>query len=296
MHLDSEELSMKKLFFLSNLFFTISLSANDCNPSAVIYHRSSGFGISTNGVKGNLSGSGERSVNLPIKTENGWGCYKKESSFHVEVVKDEKSIVQNFTVSPLKVNFENVPNARAVQYVHFENNRERAYTNKFTLSAFICSGDKLLSVENKQFTLLDLMIKNVNPEVSTSSFFATGTAAKNLNNSNAVTSEHNLFYLLALSHGFVPVDNCRDCEAVEVPAVLSSSQSRSLADISAKMSDFYNTVGDKLNINPCDEKFESLMKSYRLENFEVNNSLKTLKVKKKFLSDKIIFIPGPLYP
>lgn len=281
---------MKPIVLFLMFFFSFQILAGDCNPDAIIYRSSSGFGISIGGGGSSFSGGGKRSVNLPIKTANGWGCYKKHSSFYVEVEKNDKGLVQKFTVSPMEVSFENVPDARAIQYVYFDDNQEFQFKNRFTLSSFICSGEKLLSIENKQFTLLDLMIKDVNPEVSTSSVFATGAAAKNLESSH-VSTEHNVFYALALKHGFVPDKSCRDCEKVDVPSVLATSQAKSLADISATLTDIYTTMPNDLAINPCQKNFEESLKAYRLENFELNDSLKPLKVKKKTFSKKLVFTP-----
>lgn len=284
---------MKKIFFVWFFFFSPIAFAGDCNPNAVIYRSSSGFGISLGGGKSSFSGGDKKSINLPVKTSNGWGCYKKHSAFNVEVEKDKNGLVQKFTVSPMEVSFDNVPDARAVQYVHFENNHEFQFKNRFTLSSFICSGEKLLSIENKQFTLLDLMIKDVNPDVSTSSFFATGAAAKNLETSH-VSTEHNIFYGLALKHGFVPDNSCRNCETVDMPSVLAASQAKSLADISVTLTDLYTTMPDSLAINPCQKNFEEALAPYRIENFEHNDSLKPLKVKKKTFSKKLVFTPAPM--
>lgn len=281
---------MRLTILLFMYLSSFSVTAGDCNPDAIIYRSSSGFGISIGGGKSGLSSSSKRTVNLPVKTSEGWGCYKKHSSFQVEVEKNNKGLIEKFTVSPLDVSFENVPEARAVQYVYFENNQEFQFKNRFTLSSFICSGEKLLSIENKQFTLLDLMIKDVNPEVSTSTIFATGAAAKNLESSQAST-EHNVFYALALKHGFVPDSSCRDCEKIDVPAVLASSQAKSLADISATLTDLYSTIPNNISINPCQKNFEDALLPYRIENFENNESLKSLNVKKKSFSKKLVFTP-----
>lgn len=271
-------------------FWAFSAFAAECNPDAVIYRSSSGFGINLGSGGASFKGSQKRTVNLPIKSSAGWGCYKKHSSFFVEVEKNEKGLVQEFTVSPMEVSFENVPDARAVQYVYFDENQEFQYKNRFTLTSFICSGEKLISIENKQFTLLDLMLRDVNPEVSRSSVFATGSAAKNLESSNT-SNEHNLFYALAIKHGFIPDSSCRDCEKVDVPSVLASSQAKSIADISATLTDLYTTMPNQLAINPCQKSFEDTLNSYRIENYDLNDSLKALKVKKKMFSNKLVFKP-----
>lgn len=274
------------------LFIPAAIWASDCNPNAIIYTSGTSIGISLGGNKGSFNGSEQSSVNLPIETKNGFGCYKKESGITVEVEKNKKGLIQEITLSPLKAKFENLPNARAVQYLYYDENQELTYKSRYTLSAFICVEDKLVSIENRRFTLIDLLTESQKNNVTISTSFATGEAAKNLGAAKVTSTEHTLFYALALQKGFKPKANCSSCEDIRVPAIFRDSQTRTLGEIAVSLSDYYSSLDQNLPFNPCDAEFEKLLQDYRIENFQQNESLKSLKVKKKWFSDKLVLTPN----
>lgn len=269
-----------------------SAFASDCNPNAIIYSSGTSIGISIGGSGGSFGSAEKSSINMPIETKNGFGCYKKQSGLSVEVEKNEKGLIQEITISPLKAKFENLSNARAVQYLYYDENKELAYKSRYTLSAFICVEDKLVSVENRRFTLIDLLTESKNNQFSVSTTFATGEAAKNLGANKAPSTEHTLFYALALQKGFKPKSGCTSCDEIRVPSLFHDSQTKTLGEIAVSLSDYYSSLDQNLPFNPCDAEFEKSLQEYRIENFQQNESLKSLKVKKKWFSDKIVLTPN----
>lgn len=272
--------------------FSSRAFAGDCNPNAIIYSSGTSIGISIGGSGSSFGGREKSTINMPIETKNGLGCYKKQSGLAVEVEKNEKGLIQEITISPLKAKFENLSNARAVQYLYYDENQELAYKSRYTLSAFICVEDKLVSVENRRFTLIDLLTESKNNHISISTSFATGEAAKNLGANKTPSTEHTLFYALALQKGFKPNSRCTSCEEIKVPSLFHDSQTKTLGEIAVSLSDYYSSMDQNLPFNPCDAEFEKSLQDYRIENFQQNESLKSLKVKKKWFSDKLVLTPN----
>lgn len=281
-----------KIFTLSLITSITTLTkASDCNPNAIIYRSGTSNGISFGGNEGGFNGSNQSSINMPVETKQGWGCYKKQSGISVEIEKNDSGVLQEIIISPMQASFENLPNARVSQYLYYDENPEMLYKSRYTISAFICVEDKLVSIENRRFTLIDLLTQSQKNQVHISTSFATGEAAKNLGAKAASSTEHTLFYALALQKGFKPSAKCTNCEDIRVPSLFHDSQTKTLGDIAVSLSDYYSTLDQKLPFNPCDSEFEKLLLDYRVENYKQNESLQSLVVKKKWFSDKLILKP-----
>ena len=184
---------MQKLIILISVLFNSQLHAK-CNTDAVVYKKETGFGISLGGgIKSSFEESS--SVNVPFSLNDQPACFKKKSNLKIYTENKDDFSAGKFVVTPTIVEFENVPNAHTKQYIFIEKIAE-PYQLKFYTMNFICAGEMPLSIEAATDNYLEIDLKSkaaLNTSVTT--VFATGAAAKNLNNKiNPAADEAFNFY------------------------------------------------------------------------------------------------------
>lgn len=258
-----------------------ALSWARCNGGAIIMEHKTGFGIT--GASSNSSD--QQSINVPIG--NG-GCFKKKTNFALKVEDNGKKSEGKVVISPMSVEFTDVPAAHFKQYLYVERNPDISKV-RFHTMAFICSGNIPLSIEAHS----DMYAKIKQNSNQGSSFeintvFATGKAAENLRKQNPVKSSQPTFdVFLSL---FRQKTN-RDLEDMpqksrNVPNMIMASTIDSMGEIERQITDGFTTMGSRV-INGCSQTFTETMAPYLIENFRSNPSLSTFKVNKKLMSNTI---------
>lgn len=278
---------MKQAIFLLILLPLKSFAK--CDTDSVQYINQSGFSISFGG--GSSSNVGQKqTINVPMTIDGRPACYRKTSKFEIKNEdKDKKSSMQ-ISVTPIKVEFENVPNSHVKQYLFIEKNPENPFYTKFHTMSFICSGDVPLSVEAASDSYLDVVVKSNQPEVKVTHFFATGAAAENLNaakkgiSNNQVTFDfYSKLYKDKTQRELADAPKCE----YNIPSIITETSIEALTDVHRKIAMNYTTLGAKV-VNGCTKDFSESMKDYLIENYKQNETLSSFKVKKKFSGALVI--------
>ncbi len=210
-----------------------------------------------------------------------------------ENVASEKKAKSKLTLTPAEVEFENVPNAHFKHYL-MANPDPQTGLMSFSSMLFICSGEYPISVEATRDTALSLEIKkNQSNTVHTSSSFATGMAAQNLSrdigptpNEEKVFNEFTKIFQEIKPTGTSSPDLALPCcQDVQVPSLLTSSSVRAMVGIEKSIVKNLTTLKGDFP-NGCATEFHNGMKNYLFENIESNPSLKSMKLDKKWFSNK----------
>lgn len=278
---------MKQALFL--LFLIPFEAFSKCDTGSVQYINQSGFGISFG--SGSSSHVGQKqTVNVPMMIDGQAACYRKTSKFEIKNEEKEKESSMQISVSPLKVEFENVPDPHVKQYLFIEKNPENPFYTKFHTMSFICSGDVPLSVEAASDSYLDVMVKSQQPEVKVTHFFATGQAAENLNmakkgmsNNQPTFDFYTKLYQQKTQRELADAPKCE----YNIPSIMTETTIEALADVHRRIAMNYTTLGAKV-VNGCTKDFSESMKNYLIENYKENETLSSFKVKKKFSGALII--------
>src|SRR3989344_9144472 len=124
--------------------FVLSMASVDawskCNTGAIVYGRSTSIGLS---LGGNDSSSGYESgmtMNIPLSINGKAACYKQKGKLSVETKKIEEGEAVEYELTPLRVEFENVPEGRLFQYLHV-NHDIAGSASKVSMISFVCSGE-----------------------------------------------------------------------------------------------------------------------------------------------------------
>lgn len=253
-----------------------------CNTEAIEYINSSGFSISFGSGNSSKAGSIE-SVNVPMTIDGKAACYRKTSKFEIKDEQKKGETEMQISVSPLKVEFENIPSPHVKQYLFIEKNPENPFYTKFHTMSFICSGDIPLSVEATSDRYLDVMVKSNQAEVKVTHFFATGQAAENLNKTKKGSSNNqatfDFYSKLYQEKTQRELEDAPKCE-YNIPSIISETSIQVLTNVHREIASNYTTMGAKV-VNGCTKDFSESMKNYLYENYKDNETLSSFKVKKK---------------
>jgi len=277
---------MQKLTLLLSIFTIFHLQAK-CNTDAVVYKKETGFGISLGGgFKSSFEESS--SVNVPFSINNEPACFKKKSNLKIFTETKDDFSSGKFVITPTSVEFENVPNAHTKQYIFIEKMSE-PYQLKFYTMNFICSGEMPLSIEAATDNYLEIDLKSkaaLNTSVTT--VFATGAAAKNINNKvNSSADEAFNFYrkLFQTKSDQNPDTVC--CNQ-KIPSIFSSTSIEAMSGIERSIATSFTTMAKNVP-NGCSKDFSEKMQKYLIENYQQNESLEPFDISKKWFKDDLIF-------
>lgn len=282
---------MKKLFLISALLCSTPIWAK-CNTGVIGVYHQTGFGISIGSGGSKMGFYDKDTTNVPLSINNELACYKRTSKFSVksESKKNEQE-TNKIIITPLKVEYENIPSPHHREYVFVEQNAN-PLLRKFHTISFICTGEIPLSVEGKSDHVLKIIAESNKAEVSISHVFATGAAADNIHKNNAkklVMQESfdffkNLYNTKTLKE---VVTNQECCQDIRVPSILSHTSISALTDVERKIASEFTTLGSEVP-NGCSTDFIKTMQPYLLENYEQNESLKDYKIQKKWFSNDLV--------
>lgn len=280
---------MKKLLFF--LLFTASNPLwSKCNTGHIGVYHESGFGISFGGGSSSAGFYDKDTTNVPLSINNQPACFKKTSKYSMkgEIKKDHQT-ENKIIISPLKVEFENVPSAHVRQYLFIEKNINPLLRKVHQLN-FICAGGIPLSIEGGSDFVISILGKTDTPSVNVTHVFAMGTAAENLKpyHSPSTRDSFEFFKKLYQNKTLKEISSGEDCcHDIKVPSILSDTSIHSLAGVERKLASSFTTMGAEVP-NGCSEDFIKSMEPYLLENFEKNESLEGIKIKKKWFSEDLI--------
>lgn len=277
---------MKKiLIFFIFTFPTSSLFAK-CNTDAIVYKRESSFGISI-GTKGeNSSFNDSTSINVPLSINGGVACLKKKSALKISTEDKNGKDTGTIVISPMKVEFENVPNPKIRQYI-FAEKSEHLLGYKFHSMSFICSGEIPLSIEASSDSYLELKMRSTEVKMSNTMVFATGKAAQILNKNKDHSKDNRSFAFFSEKFlGENKEPTCIACVTPNIPSILTENSIKSMSGIERAITSSFTTIGQNIP-NGCSQTFEQKMGQYLLENYKNNESLEDFKTSEKWLTKEL---------
>lgn len=281
---------MKTLFIISSILFSNTLLAK-CNTRAIGVIHESGFGISFGGG-GSSAGSFDKNVtNVPLTINGELACFKKTSKFDIKGESKKDGEQKNkMVITPMKLEYENIPNPHFRQYIFIEND-SNPLLRKIHQMSFVCTGEIPLSIEATSDHVLKVLSDTSSASVNVSHVFATGAAADNLKRANFKLSTQPTFdffgkiYKDKTAKEVAAMDCCND---VRVPSILNSTSINSLAGVERSIASNFTTMGAEVP-NGCSADFIKTMNNYLLENYKENESLKDYKISEKWFSSDLVF-------
>lgn len=271
-----------------SLFITAPLHAA-CNTGAIVYKKQTTYGISIGGGGAKSEWGDSSSINVPLTINGQQACFRKKTKFTLKAENSQNVDEGKITISPMKTEYENIPEPSTRQYLFVEKNAEKIST-KFHIMSFICSGEIPLSIEATSDSYAKVLQNSSQVNVSVTTVFATGQAAENLNKAKIkyAASETFSFFSKLYKEKTLKELDAIPCCGQKIPSIISDTSITALSGIERTIASSFTTMGSEVP-NGCSKDFMSSMESYLLENFENNDSLKDYKVKKKFFSDDLSF-------
>lgn len=281
------------LFLISALITSEAFAASKCLTNAIAIYNETGFGISFGGGKGSFDYGEKSIVNVPLSIDNQPACFVKQNAFKLKSeAKKDKEDKNSITITPMKTEFENIPNASQKQYIFVEKNPENSLKTKFHIMSFICSGELPLSIEATSDTYSKIILTSNSADIHVSKTFATGKAAENLKKAMPKLSVQETFDFFGKiyqekTHKELMADKpC--CTEYKIPSIISDTSVTLLSGVERAIASSFTTMGANVP-NGCSKDFADTMKNYQLENYTANESLKDYKIKKKWFSDDLVF-------
>lgn len=283
---------MKTTLLVAALIFIPFAKAHaKCNTKAIGYYNQSGFGISFGGGGSSAGYYDKNTVNVPLTINGEQACFKKTSHFSMKSEqKKDRPEENSIIITPMKAEFENIPSPHIKQYIFVEKNPSKLLS-KFHVMNFVCAGEIPVSVEATSDSVSKIQRDSNTTSVEVTRVFATGAAAENLRRHNPAPHEtFNFFTSLYKERTSKELNNdlpcCTDYNA---PSIISDTSIKALTGVERAIASSFTTMADNVP-NGCSNAFADSMKNYQLENWETNESLKDIKVKKKhWLSSDLVF-------
>jgi hypothetical protein len=249
---------MKKL--LSTLCLVLASPAilASCDDQNIIYRSETSIGISI-GKKGTGSSFGEnQSINVPLSINGLSGCYKKVNAFQLKANDSSKGVSKGkITITPLEVEFDNIPNPSAKQYIFVEKNANKLQTKFHTLS-FICSGELPLSIESTSDSYQKIIAKS--QSVNYTQIIAIGAAAKNFGTNNQSYSQDTFNFFLNLYQQKTGKTLAPTTPSFNhnIPDIISETSIHALSNVDRKITSSF--LSNSTNIpNGCSKEFSDSM-------------------------------------
>jgi hypothetical protein len=264
-----------------------------CIANAIAVYHEVGFGISFDGGSSGTNFGEKSIINVPLSIDNRPACFIKQNSFKMQSeAKKGKEEENSITISPMKVEYENIPSPHQKQYVFVEKNPIKLLT-KFHTMSFICAGELPLSIEASSDSVSKIIMDSNTANVSVHNVFATGIAAQNLKKGKVIETStqetfdfFNKIYQVKTQKELMPDNVC--CTDYRIPSIINDLSIKSLAGAERAIASSFTTMAANVP-NGCSKDFADTMKNYQLENYTSNESLKDYKIKKKWFSDDLVF-------
>lgn len=269
---------MKKLILFSLLFASTTQVWASCQSDAIVYRRDTSFSISLGGKKSGSQFSTQSTMNLPVFIDGRPACFKKTDAVSFEVQKSKKQNSIKFLMTPVIAEFENVPNGRVVQYFDFQHHG--GYSSEVHVLTYICSGEIPLSKESYSDTILGLSMNSQGQTMRSSNVFATGAAARNLQQHRPVSNktERHFSRLFALNNHGVSVESAPG--NIFIPTVISDLSIQGSGAVDRRL---YSTFDSqhRSSFNGCSEEFKQLMSPYLLDQVLEKGGVNEIQIRLK---------------
>ncbi|MBY0415440.1 MAG: hypothetical protein K2Q18_14810, partial [Bdellovibrionales bacterium] len=221
---------MKKLILTFALLSTTQVLHAKCNKLGIGYRQESGFSLDfTFGSGGNsLDSAGyydKNTVNVPLSINDTMACYKQKSAIGIKSEKKGEGPLENaVAITPLKVEFENVPNPHQKQYIYIEKGAGPSET-RFQMLTFVCSGEIPLSISAVNSTAAEIAKSSEKISMTVRHEFAAGVAAANLTDSFAEKfasiATYDFFSNLYKTKTVKEISDCPSCNtnSISIPSI-----------------------------------------------------------------------------
>lgn len=269
--------------------FVLSMATVDawskCNTGAIVYGRSTSIGLTF----GDNSSSGYESgvtMNIPLSINGKAACYKQKGQLSVQTKEIEEGEAVEYELTPLMVEFENVPEGRLFQYLHV-NHDVTGRASNVSMISFVCSGETPIGGDAFSDSLKKIASNSASLNVQT--YFATGMAAEALERQNlrekmAKLPAYETFMDLFLKR-VDEIDEVIQNSTISIPAVITGQTMNSVTSVERNLySHYYSKTGSE--INGCSKQFRETMKDYLFENVVKTNPYPGITFKKKMFSKK----------
>lgn len=280
------------LLFATIFIIPSAFAKTKCLTNAIAIVHETSFGISFGGGKGGLDYGEQSIVNVPLSIDDQPACFVKQNGFKLKSEgKKDKEDKNSITVTPMKTEFENVPNPSQKQYIFVEKNPENGFETKFHIMSFICSDELPLSIEATSDSYSKMILTSNTANVKVSKVFAIGKAAQNLKKARPLSAQETFDFFGKIYHDKTQKELMADkpcCTEYKIPSIFSDTSVSSLSGIQRAIASSFSTMGANVP-NGCSNDFAETMKNYQLENYTANESLKDYKIKKKWFSDDLVF-------
>jgi len=270
-------------FFVPLTFLAVTFClarAFSCETDSIsIVHESSFFSL-FNSNKDEESANTSTKINIPVSTESGNGCFSIRSHLNISVQISKKSSDYEIDISPMKVTSENIPDFHEKNLIHFIDD-ENPGQAKVSVISYACTGEKVLAVEYYEGKIENFLSakKQDNSGFSTSMFFATGAAAKNLAQMREFKTEEDVLNQNFALNQLIPNSDLSGYFVKPIiPDFLISEYAR--GRYTSLRHSLFSNNGKVINI--CNPTIATLLQTYSLENF--NEDLfpnRSIKIKKK---------------
>jgi hypothetical protein len=225
-------------------------------------------------------------VNVPLEIDGKSACYKQSKGLKISAEKMTKSESLEYEISPLKVEFKNVPSPEVYQYIFLEN--ESADSTKISLMSFVCSGETPIGGDALSASLSRFVEDKGEDENNINIFISTGRAAENIGVSQekkAKAKVYDRFLELYESRTAEEFDE-RNSSNIYIPNILSGISSETSSEINRKLySAFFSKTGS--SINGCSKQFLKNMNDLLIEKVVKAQPFKNIEIKRKRFTSKI---------
>lgn len=226
-------------------------------------------------------------INLPIFINGKQSCYHQKNTISINAEEVKQGEHVEFEITPLMVEFENVPSAQTFQYLNIEYDQDNK-ASRVSMMSFLCSGETPVGGDAFSDSLMNLAENGADVDQTVEIFIATGQAAENISVSQAKKAKAKVY------DKFLEIYESRASEAeiedlennnIYVPNVISGMM---LHNVSASERKLYASFFSRTSssINGCSKAFQSKMADLLLESVENNKPFKGIELSKKIFSSK----------
>lgn len=230
-------------------------------------------------MKKSLFFTDDSSVNIPFQNNGKPSCYHpvKKLSIVAESI-NSKDI--NFEITPMIVEFENIPEPTAHHYIFSEMDMEDL-TQKISMVSFLCSGEIPVGADAFSDSLQRIAEKNGEEKEEGSIFISSGHAAGEISVSNEQKARAKIFdhfrelYELRTNED-VTEDEVSNLYVPNVILAQNDGNKKVYASFFARTSS---------SINGCSKKFMKVMDDLKIDNAVKNRPFQGIEIKKKMFTD-----------
>lgn len=250
-----------------------------------IFSAQVGYGSNSVQALTDVADPAANTVSLPLIHNGSPSCYHQSAPLILKTENVVPNVSAEFELTPLQVEFENIPKAALYQYIHVEQS-EADNNPKILILNFLCSGNHPIGADALADYLKDMADKNETrsePEF----YISTGETLGDDYLLNPKMKAKSKIY-----DAFVDLYDERntngtplEISSVYIPNVISGLSQTKLTPMERKLySTFFARTGS--SVNGCHPDFIAKMQDKLIENVVKNQPFSHIDIRKKFLSSK----------